>query len=66
MNWKRVALILGSAAAGLTAVFPPTAVVTIPILGKIGTAALMSSVGAFLTGWATKTPGHGPVDQTEK
>lgn len=58
-NWKRWAIVaIGGVLAAATAVVPPLAVVTVPVLGKVGIGALIAGASAYFAGVATKTPGY--------
>lgn len=60
-NWKRWALwVAAGAAATLAGAMPATAIVTVPLLGKLSVAAGLGALSAYFAGWATRTPGHGP------
>jgi hypothetical protein len=60
-NWKRIGLLIGAGAAtALAAAMPPTAAITVPVLGSLSASMGLGGLAVYLTGWATRTPGHGP------
>lgn len=62
-NWRRLALGAGSAiAATLAASLSAGAGVDLPGLGHVNAQLGLGALSAYLAGWATRTPGHGPND----